>query len=287
LQQIAQQFVRLRQIRIGLENGLKLLHGFIRPIQTRQSHGQIHPRHRFAYFRNNSEIVPPSDGINDAQTLGIANQYGIATPEFNWTSSPFSMLGVNSNTLRTQIDNNYQYTLNNNKSIGNHLLNFGVQFRRNQFDDFNPIADVNGSYTFNGSITSPKNTSGDAINELADFLLGDIYTASYSLPQPLIGRRNYSLAFYLQDAWKIRPNLTLNLGLRWEYESPFTAAHNEYSRVDPTTGQILFAGQNDVSDKLNLTAPKTDFAPRVGIAYSVTPKTVIRTGFGMPASSLI
>ena len=234
---------------------------------------------RFAYFRNNSEIVPPSDGINDEATLGIANQYGIATPEFN--ISGFSMLGVNSNTLRSQIDNNYQYTLNNNKSIGNHLLNFGVQFRRNQFDDFNPIADVNGSYTFNGSITSPKNTSGDAINGLADFLLGDIETSSYSLPQPLIGRRNYNLAFYLQDAWKIRPNLTLNVGIRWEYESPFTAAHNEYSRVDPTTGQVLFAGQNGVSDTLNLTAPKTDFAPRVGLSYRVLDKTVIRSGFGI------
>jgi Carboxypeptidase regulatory-like domain/TonB-dependent Receptor Plug Domain/TonB dependent receptor len=236
---------------------------------------------RFGYFRNNSEILPPSDGINDAQTLGIANQYGVATPEINFTSSPFSMLGTNSNTLRTQIDNNYQLSVNNNKSVGNHLLQFGVQLRKNEFDDFNPIADVNGSYTFSGAITSPKNATGDAINELADFLLGDIATASYSLPQPLIGRRNYNLGLYVQDAWKIRPNLTLNFGLRWEYESPFTAAHNEYSRVDPTTGQILFAGQNGVSDTLNLTAPKTDFAPRVGIAYTVAPKTVIRAGFGI------
>jgi Carboxypeptidase regulatory-like domain/TonB-dependent Receptor Plug Domain/TonB dependent receptor len=234
---------------------------------------------RFGYFRNNSEILPPSDGINDAQTLGIANQYGVAAPEFN--ISAFSMLGTNTNTLRSQIDNNYQFIVNNNKSIGNHLLQFGLQLRKNEFDDFNPIADVNGSYTFDGSITSPKNASGDAINALADFLLGDIKTSSYSLPQPLIGRRNYNLGLYVQDAWKIRSNLTLNFGLRWEYESPFTAAHNEYSRVDPTTGQVLFAGQNGVSETLNLTAPKTDFAPRVGIAYTVAPKTVIRSGFGI------
>jgi hypothetical protein len=236
---------------------------------------------RFGYFRNNSEITPPSDGINDPQTLGIANQFGIASPEFVFSSTAFSMLGVNTNTLRTQIDNNYQFLVNNNKSIGNHLLQFGVQLRKNEFDDFNPIQDFNGEYTFSGSMTSPKNASGDAINELADFLLGDIYTSSYSLPQPLIGRRNYNLGLYVQDAWKVRPNLTVNFGVRWEYESPFTAAHNEYSRVDPTTGEILFAGQNGVSDTLNLKAPKLDFAPRIGVAYHVLPKTVIRSGVGI------
>ncbi len=235
---------------------------------------------RFGFFRNNSEIRPPSDGINDMQTLGIANQYGIAAPDFNF-SGGLSMLGTNSNTLRSQIDNNYQTILDNNKAIGNHLLQFGMQLRKNQFDDFNPTADANGSYSFDGSITSAKNTSGDAINSLADFLLGTVKTASYSLPQPLIGRRNYNLGLYVQDAWKIKPNLTVNFGLRWEYESPFTAAHDEYSRVDPTTGQVLFAGQNNVSRTLNLSAPKTDFAPRVGVAYSVTPKTVIRAGLGI------
>jgi hypothetical protein len=71
---------------------------------------------RFGYFRNNSKIVPPTNGINDEQTLGIANQYGVAAPEF--TIDGFTTpLGTNSNTLRTQIDNNYQLIVNNNKSI--------------------------------------------------------------------------------------------------------------------------------------------------------------------------
>jgi hypothetical protein len=234
---------------------------------------------RLGFFRNNSEYLPPSNGINDAQTLGIATQYGNAAPEIN--ISGFSMLGTNSNTLRSQIDNNYQTNFNTSKSIRNHLLQFGVQLRKNQFDDFNPNADVNGSYTFDGSITSTKNASGDAINALADFLLGDIKTSSYSLPQPIVGRRNYNLGLFAQDDWKVRPNLTLNLGLRWEYESPLTTANNEYSRIDPTTGEVLFAGQNGVSDSLNLKASKLNFSPRLGLAYSITPKTVIRSGFGM------
>jgi hypothetical protein len=235
---------------------------------------------RFGYFRNNSEIRPPSEGINIQQTLGIGTSYGVAAPEINFGSGQFSMLGTNSNTQRTQIDNNYHATLNNSKVWGNHLLTFGVQLRKNQFDDLNPTGEVNGTFTFDGSITSAKSAADDTINDLGDFLLGKIKTGSYSLPQPLIGRRNHNLAAFVQDDWKIRPNLTLNIGLRWEYESPFTAANNEYSRIDPTTGVVLFAGQN-ASDTLNLTASKLNFAPRLGVAWSPIQRTVIRAGFGM------
>ena len=232
----------------------------------------------FGFFRNNAEIVPPSAGIDVQSALGIGTAYGEAAPEIN--ISGFSQLGTNSNTQRTQIDNNYQTNVNNSKTLGKHLIQFGFQLRKDQFDDLNPTADVNGSFTFDGSITNAKNSAGDAVNALADFLLGDIKTASYSLPQPLIGRRNYNIGLYIQDDWKVNPKLSLNLGLRWEYESPLTAANNEYSRVDPTTGEVLFAGKN-ASDTLNLPASKLNFAPRAGFAYSLTPKTVIRSGFGI------
>ncbi len=233
---------------------------------------------RFGLFRNNAEIVPPSAGINVGSTLGIATSYGEAAPEIN--IGGFSQLGTNTNTQRTQVDNNYQTNLNNSKALRNHLIQFGFQLRKDQFDDLNPTGDVNGSFTFDGSITNRNSSSGDPINALADFLLGDIKTASYSLAQPLIGRRNYNLGLYVQDDWKLSPKLTLNLGLRWEYESPITTASNEYSRVDPVTGQVLFAG-NNASDSLNLTASKLKFAPRVGLAWTVTPKTVIRSAFGV------
>jgi hypothetical protein len=233
---------------------------------------------RVAFFRNNSEIGPPSAGINVQNTLGIGTSYGEAAPELN--ISGFSMLGTNTNTQRTQIDNNYQTYINSSKSIGNHLVQFGFQLRKNQFDDQNPTGDVNGSYNFTGEITSSRNSSGDPVNALADFLLGDTKTPSYSLAQPLIGRRNYNVGLYIQDDWKVTPKLTLNLGLRWEFESPLTTANNEYSRIDPTTGMVLFAGKNS-SDTLGISASKTNFGPRVGLAYSPDTKTVFRSGFGI------
>ena len=91
---------------------------------------------RFGFFRNNAEIVPPSAGINVPSTLGIGTSYGEAAPEIN--ISGFSQLGTNSNTQRTQIDNNYQTYVNNSKTLGNHLIQFGFQLRKDQFDDLNP-----------------------------------------------------------------------------------------------------------------------------------------------------
>ena len=233
---------------------------------------------RFGFFRNNAEVVPPSAGINVPSVLGIGTSYGEAAPEIN--ISGFSGFGANSNTERSQIDNNYQTSINNSKDLGNHLIQFGLQLRKDQFDDLNPTVDVNGSYTFTGEISNGKNSSGDPINALADFLLGDIKTGSYSLAQPLIGRRNYNVGLYIGDDWKLNPKLTLNLGLRWEYESPLprpiTNTHASIQPRDKCSSQ----GKN-ASDTLNLTAPKLNFAPRVGFAYSLTPKTVIRSGFGI------
>ena len=72
----------------------------------------------------------------------------------------------------------------------------------------------------------------------------------------------------------------MNLGLRYEYESPLTIATNIYSRIDPDTGTLLAAGLNGVSRSLNITTPKGDVSPRFGLAYSLDDKTVVRAAFG-------
>ena len=238
---------------------------------------------RMGFWRNNSEITPPSAGIDVASVFGIARSIGGAAPTFNingWTS-----YGLNSNTLRSQIDNNYQPSLSATKVWGNHLVKAGVQMRKNQFNIYNPGGGGNsgwftGNYTFTGEITNANRTAGNPVNSLADFLLGTVKTSGYALPQPPAGRRNYNLGIFVQDDWKATKKLTLNLGLRWEYESPMTSSNGIYSRVDPTTGQVLFADKNSDA-ALGLTAKKTNFAPRIGLAYSVDPKTVVRSGFGV------
>jgi hypothetical protein len=238
---------------------------------------------RMGFWRNNSEIVPPSLGLDVPQVLGIQTVVGPAAPTFNING--WSQYGLNSNTLRSQIDNNYQPSFSVSKVWSNHLVKFGLDLRKDEFNIYNPGGTGNsgwftGNYTFTGEITSGTHTGGNPVNALADFLLGKVKTSGYALPQPPSGRRNYNIGAYVQDDWKLNRRLTLNLGMRYEFESPMTSSNNIYSRVDPTTGQVLFAGINSDA-ALGLTPGYRNFAPRVGLAYSVTPKTVIRSGFGI------
>jgi len=242
---------------------------------------------RMGFWRNNSEITPPSAGLDVPQVLGIQQAIGPAAPTFilNGWSSTTSPWGLNSNTLRSQIDNNYQPSVSASKVWGNHLVKIGFDLRKDEFNIYNPGGTGNsgwftGNYTFTGEITSATHTGGNPINALADFLLGEVKTSGYALPQPPAGRRNYNFGIFGQDDWKITRRLTVNLGLRYEFESPMTSSNNIYSRVDPASGQVLFANIN-ASGSLNLSASRLNFAPRIGAAYSVTPKTVIRTGFGL------
>jgi outer membrane receptor protein involved in Fe transport len=231
----------------------------------------------FGYLRDDPQIRPPSQDLDVPTVLGIQRAAFAAAPRFN--ISGYQFLGTNENTYRSQVNNNYQGSASLTWMRGAHALKTGVQVRFNQFDVFNPGQNFVGVYSFNGEITSPTRSGGNPVNALADFLLGQIQTAVYELPQPTTGRRNHNYALFVQDDWKATRRLTLNLGLRYEYESPMTVKDNIYSRLDPATGRLLAAGLN-ASETLDLEADKVNLAPRIGLAYTLNPKTVVRSAFG-------
>ncbi len=174
---------------------------------------------------------------------------------------------------------------------GNHSLKFGFEYEHlwEAVNDNNPLY---GSFTFGGGYSVAPGSVAAPDTYFADFLFGA--TSSYSLANFFVAHlRQTLLSTYAQDDWRVSPQLTLNLGLRWEYGSPYSEQHNYISNFDPTTQTVLTVspgatagngitpvtasgvyGHTLVNPDLN------DFAPRVGFAYAANAKTALRGGFG-------
>jgi hypothetical protein len=240
------------------------------------------------FFRNVVLRNPPGKGSNVSQTLGIASLPQNQTPQISTSTTAqdnasnsfgFSNIGADTNTNQVNITNTYTPFGSITKTFGPHTFKIGASLRKNQFNSYNPATSPEGLLQFDGSITN-HGATGTPNTQIADLLLGKIKTAQYEQPQPPTGRRNNNFGIFFQDDWKVTPRLTLNLGLRYEYESPLTIATNIYSRIDPNTGTLLAAGLNSVSRSLNITTPKGNVSPRFGLAYSIDEKTVVRAAFG-------
>src|SRR5579883_2070802 len=174
---------------------------------------------------------------------------------------------------------------------GNHSLKFGYEYEHiwMAVNDNNPLY---GSYSYGGGY-SVTNGSAVSDNYWADFLFGT--TSTYQLANYFVVHLRQTMDnVYAQDDWKVTPRLTLNLGLRWEYGSPYSEEHNYISNFDPISQSVLTIAPGAVAGNgvtpvnhggvygSTLVNPDlNDFAPRVGFAYAASPTTVIRGGFGM------
>lgn len=214
----------------------------------------------------------------------------------------------------TYADNTYQGVDTITMVRGKHTMNYGIDFRRVQLFELDNYLGT-GSVNFNGEFTAAvPGFAGDAYassgsysstapyqgNAVADFLLGD--TSSATGPPP-IGTDDYILwgnnwNLFFQDDYRATDRLTLNGGLRWERPANFHSPHNDGYAFNPAnggqwvwancafTGPILAAGGNP--NFLQCGASNTlvpidnkDFAPRLGFAYRLTNRAVVRGGFGI------
>jgi len=141
-----------------------------------------------------------------------------------------------------------------------------------------------GTLNFNGQFTSqtPGVGSGSA---LADLLLGQTSTASLSTA--LVGRlRSRYFGVFINDSWRLKPDLTLNIGLRYDLQTPLWDRDNAMSNfvIDPSSsnyGTLVAAKNGSMASRSFSNLETTNFAPRIGVSYQVTPKTVVRSGFGI------
>jgi hypothetical protein len=158
---------------------------------------------------------------------------------------------------------------------GRHALKFGGQALRYQENRFCACGHgVLGSFSYNGQFT------GDS---WADFLTDQSYTDGQAVASGFWGQRQWRDALFVQDDFRLRPNLTINLGMRWEYDQPLYEVNNKQSNLNIHTGTISYAGKNGASRAL-YSAFLGGFMPRVGFAFSprrFDERLVVRGGYGI------
>ncbi|MEX2262933.1 MAG: TonB-dependent receptor [Bryobacteraceae bacterium] len=167
---------------------------------------------------------------------------------------------------------------------GKHAIKLGVNIRNTvQYTGITNFA--RGVYSFNGQFTrsvAGTQTGGDA---MADALLG--LTNNAQLSAVLDNRRHgWSHEVFVQDNWKITPKLTLNLGLRYEFQSPYVEQNDRVANFvvdpsDPEFGNLIFPRGDGVEERSFRQRDFNNFAPRIGFAYQLTSKTVLRGGYGI------
>jgi hypothetical protein len=213
-----------------------------------------------------------------------------ADPSYQGTPSisvsTFSTMGLGTDTPTWLSTSERQIRDTMNLVRGRHTIRFGGEYRWSQFNLFQ-LNDLRGQFSFNGQYTSQ--TGSGSGNALADLLLG-IPVSSYIDTPEYLANRQHVPALFIQDDWKVSQNLTLNLGLRYEYYSPVLDVHNKQSNFDYAAAKIVVAGGTGAAGcaycvqsnaaALN-TMSKKGFAPRIGLAYTPFDKTVIRAAYGI------
>jgi hypothetical protein len=237
---------------------------------------------RYGFIRqlvNKKELDPLS-------TTQLTSQYGITgipgdglfgLPLLTLSGSfAYQGLGEPGSLPNFKISQVHQYLDNVSWNHGNHNLKFGVDVRWNRSDIFGGN-NAHGNFTFDGSFTG---------NSLADFQLGD--SASFALSTYLAAQMRFqNYMGYAMDDWKVTPKLTLNVGLRYEFTTPWYEKHDHMNQIDiapgPNFGGILVSGACGRSYYCrSLTEPDlNNWAPRIGIAWQAARHTVVRSGFGI------
>ena len=252
---------------------------------------------RMAYTKQGNWFVPQSIGFNAATALGLQYSEANVLPQINIGGDGVCCSGIAPGTNAIYIENLYDPSDVITLIKGKHILHFGVEVLMGQ-GNTTPWGNLqSGNFSFTGNYTSQNNVTGTG-SSLADFLLGDVQSWS-ATNQAVSYARLKSPQLFVQDDYKVKPNLTINLGLRYTATTGFTEIHNSIGGFDPNIpltypcpspqfsncafegqlGSMWFAGQDNRNSSQK--PIYNIFLPRVGFAWTFMPNTVLRGGFGM------
>jgi Carboxypeptidase regulatory-like domain len=233
------------------------------------------------YTRRGNTISGPSLGTTASAALGIPGiptnaAFNNALPLFTFTG--FQQLGPPASTFAQFQTAVWQLVDTAVWTRGAHALKAGVDFRWYQLNTVSP-PNPTGSFAFTTTGTNQQGVTNSG-NSVASFLLGQVDTFQIDLQQSKIRPRDMIEEYFLQDDWKASQRLTLNIGLRWTLHFPSNEKTNQGAVFNLATQQLDYLGVNGNSRSARQ-LHYDNVAPRLGFSYLLTPKTVVRSGFGI------
>jgi hypothetical protein len=252
---------------------------------------------RFGYFRYHVNVLPNDYGSAPLTAAGIPGlnfdkTFTSGLAQFNTANGQndqqrtagLSEFGDGLDVGRcncplTESENQIQFVNNWTKIIGNHEIKFGGDIRYARNLRVPSDRHRTGEISFNQGYTSNGGAGGSG---LATLLLGEATKLErYVSTSTSAAERQKRMFFYGQDTWRITPKLTLNYGLRWEDYFPETVNKaGNGALLNLSDGNLYVAGVGGVPLNMGVENALTAFAPRLGVAYQVTPSTVVRLGYG-------
>ncbi len=243
--------------------------------------------------------------LNDAKTTnayayvtdvaGNAGIKGVSTDPFDWgvPSISFSTFsGLRDITPSMRKTQSITFSDSMSRQYKRHSFRWGLDYRREMLDS-RSNSNPRGSYVFTGLFTG-LGTSRVTGTDLADFLLGLPQQASLGYAPGVVQLRANAVSLYFQDDWRVSTNFTLNAGLRYEYQSPYSESNNHLVNLDAppdfSAAVPVLAGQvgpyTGAYPLTIITPDRNNLSPRFGFAWRAQPKTVVRGGYGINYSSV-
>ena len=247
---------------------------------------------RFTYNHNHVSTTNLYSNVTDV--AGLAQIGGVSTNPFDWGIPGInftSFSGLSDPMPRRELDQTYTISDTVIWNRGKHNWRFGGDYRR-ILQSFHAARNAEGTFTFTGFATglyvNGQQQQGTGI-DFADFLLGLPQQSSVQFGTNTYDFRANSFDFFAQDDWRLNANLTLLLGLRYEYQGPFTEANNQIVNLDVAPGFTaavpvqpgqLVPGFGIASTSL-INPDRNNYAPRLGLAWKPMKNTVVRAGYGL------
>lgn len=262
------------------------------PVTYSYSKGRFTNQLSVGYNRNESRSQNLYAFVRNV--AGDAGIGGVSTDPFDWGIPNLSFTTIADLQDRNpsqRVDTRLQIGDTMVRPWGRHAFRWGGGLSLSWLDS-RTDTNARGSFVFTGLYTSAfsggRPVAGTGL-DFADFLLGFAQQASVQYGPGLVGFRSRSWNLFFQDDWRARGNLTLNLGVRYEYTSPYTEAQDHLVNLDVnrdfTAAAPVLAGQTGPYSGLfpaSLVRPDRDnIAPRVGIAWRPIERTIVRTGYGI------